>query len=92
MISEKELEEQYKEREQQQELMPDEPNELVESLNSACDLLKRTSILLLFLADPSFCKTITNEKRKILYKHIETVDKLVQDLDQRIAENFEEDA
>lgn len=57
-----------------------------EELTAANDILKRTSILLEFISDAAFCKTITQRERKIIDTHLESIYTVMDKLATAIAE------
>lgn len=50
----------------------------------ASDLLKNTAILLQYLGDENFCKSITKRERNIIAKHVDRIYEFTDELQQLI--------
>src|SRR5688572_1311022 len=70
----------------------DVEEEAIEDLQKARDVLKETCVLLEFLSNPTFCRSITERERKFLFRHLTRVEECIDDLTETInAASDEED-
>jgi hypothetical protein len=68
----------------------DEEMEINDHLKEAIEELKKTTIMLEWLSDPDFCKTITKRERKAILKRLEQL-YMVTDAAEEALNDFEED-
>lgn len=70
----------------EEEFAETEEGGLEDELQKASNMLKRTAILLLFLSDRNFCRSITNRERGIMDKHVEAIYKVTDSIEEALEE------
>jgi hypothetical protein len=83
-VSEQELEQLYKNKASDDDEFDDVTDDSLEDLQEAAELIKNTAVLLEFISNPDFCKSITQGLRATISKHVEKLDELSDKLDERI--------
>lgn len=78
--------------------MPDVTEEEFESgesvedkLEEAKNMLKRTAVLLMYLADPNWCRNLTKRERGIMDKHVDAIYALTDEIDETLEDAADED-
>jgi hypothetical protein len=88
MISEKELEATLlvSEIEEEEEFDPDE--DLLLRMRA---IMKKSSILLSFISDENFCKSLTKQNRRVIGEHADAIDSLILEVDVVLADDEDEE-
>jgi hypothetical protein len=73
-------------QESSDEAYEDVDEEAVEQLEDASEMLRDTAILLEFLGNPDFCKSITKRERAIIDRHVDKLWSFVEELNTTVSE------